>query len=351
MHPDERTLFRRIGILVIVLVVCSPVFFLWFLSMPVQTDESFIQVTVEPGDSVSDVAERLEDEGIVRSAKLFSKYLALKGIDKKIQVGIFTVEKPLTLAHIAAALIMDSGREEKEITILPGWDVRDMAAYFEKEGIASADEVIAMLGKPATDYRPGVFPSFVDADLHVLADKPEYVGFEAYVAPETYRIFADATLADVFRKLILHRDFQFTDQMYSDIKKQGRSVFDVLTMASIVEREVQSPEDKAKVADLFWDRLDQGWPLQADSTVHYIVGTEGSVFTSQTDRSVDSPWNTYKYAGLPLGPISTPSLETIMAVIYPEDNPYTYFLTDSDGVVHYAKTLDEHNANRVKFIR
>ncbi len=104
------------------------------------------------------------------------------------------------------------------------------------------------------------------------------------------------------------------------------------------------------MADLFLRRLEKGWALQADSTVHYISGRNGDVFTKKTERDVDSLWNTYKYPGLPPGPISTPSIESIMAVVYPKANPYWYFLTDLEGGVHYGKTLDEHNTNRFTYL-
>jgi UPF0755 protein len=118
-------------------------------------------------------------------------------------------------------------------------------------------------------------------------------------------------------------------------------------MASLLEREVRSPADKKKVSDLFWRRYAMGWALQADSTVHYVHGKKGDVFTTSAERKIDSPWNTYKYPGLPIGPISTPSLNAIMAAIYPEKNEYWYFLTTPEGEVKYAKTLEEHNANKI----
>jgi len=152
------------------------------------------------------------------------------------------------------------------------------------------------------------------------------------------------------QKLITERESQFTDQMYADIVKSGHSVFEVLTMASILEREVRDSKDRKLVSDLFWRRYDQNWALQADSTVHYAVGKNGTVFTTAEDRDSLSPWNTYRYPGLPIGPISTPSLDSIMASIYPQSNEYWYFLTDKDGVVRYGKTLEEHNLNRQKYL-
>jgi UPF0755 protein len=177
------------------------------------------------------------------------------------------------------------------------------------------------------------------------------VSFEGYLAPDTYRIYEDATLEEMIEKLIAERDLQFTEEMYRDIERSGRTVYEVITMASIVEREVRTTESRKKVADIFWRRYDMNWALQADSTVHYVVGKNGSVFTTREDRASLSPWNTYKYPGLPLGPISNPSLDAILATIYPEPNDDWYFLTTDEGEVKYAKTIEQHNANVSAYLR
>ncbi len=234
--------------------------------------------------------------------------------------------------------------------MLPGWTLREVAAYFEREGIVTTDEVFQVLGEPAvvSDSVAGTFFS----EAFILQGKPANISYEGYLSPNTFRIFSDASFGDIVHKLVDHRDSQFTDQMYADIAAAGRTPFEVLTVASLIEKEVRSSEDRRIVSDLFWRRLDNGWPLQADSSIHYITGLTGDVFTNARDRDVDSPWNTYKYAGLPKGPISMPSLDAIMAAIYPEKNSYWYFLTTLDtGDVHFSKTLDEHNRNVEKYLR
>ena len=349
MHPDEKKLFKRIGILVVIVLVIVPFFYLRSLGTAVDIDAP-VDITIAPGESVAALSARLEEEGIIKSASLFRRYLAFKGIDTNIQVGTFQVDAPITMRRVASALLVDT-REEREITVLPGWTIREIAAYLEIEEYGSQQEVFTLLGQPAQDYRPGTFRSSIDADLQILLDKPNHVSFEGYLAPETYRVFADATVQDIVNKLLLHRESQLTDKMYRDIEKSGRTFFEVLTVASIVEREVRGKEDKKIVADLFWRRYDENWALQADSTVHYIHGDADSVFTSAAQREVDNPWNTYKYPGLPLGPISSPSIETIEATIYPKKNSYAYFLTDLDGNVHYAETLEGHNANRARYLQ
>jgi len=341
-------------IIIAILISCGLIG-VWFFYSEIYTAEAQkaekVEFIIEPGESVTALSERLEQNQIIRHAWIFRKYLALKNLDIKIRAGEFQVESPITLTRVAAAL-KNPSQSEREITIIPGWTLRDIATYFEKEEIATKKEFYDLLGEPAVNYKTVLGGPKVLFELEVFSDKPKYVSFEGYFAPDTFRVFADASLEEIIKKLMKHRDDQFTDQMYEDIKKSNRTVFEVITIASILEKEVRGLEDKKIVSDLFWRRYDSNWALQADSTVHYAVGTDGSVFTKKEDRESTSPWNTYKYLGLPIGPISNPSIESIMAAIYPEKNDYWYFLTTLDtGEVKYGKTLEQHNANVQKYLR
>ncbi len=239
-------------------------------------------------------------------------------------------------------------REEVALTIIPGWNLKQIAEYFVAQGFASTTaDVYAYTGEPARDYRAAAsaFPKLVD-DAKILQHKPDHVSYEGYIAPETFRVFKDAALLDVLKKFISQREVEITDQMWVDLDKSGRSLYEIITIASLLEKEVQKPSDKAIVADIVERRLDRNWALQLDSTVHYVADRTGDVFTTEREREVDSPWNTYKYSGLPLGPIASPSIASIKAVLYPEKNSYWYFLTGKDGTVYYGRTLEEHNANK-----
>jgi len=312
-----------------------------------------VEFKIESGESVAALAARLEEDHVIRSSWMFKKFITWKGIDRDIRQGTFTVEGPITLSRVVAALAHPSV-QERTITIIPGWSIRDIAQYFEREGIFQAEEVTEFLGLSAVDYR-GITdmeaPTDVYMEYDVLQGKPWYVSYDGYITPDTYRVFKDATVEEIFGKLIAQRNAQFTDDMYRDIKQADRTIYEIITMASILEREVRGETDKKIVADLFWRRYDMNWALQADSSVHYLTGKSGDVFTTKEDRESLSPWNTYKYPGLPLGPISNPSLESIVAAIYPTSNDNWYFLTDLDGVVHYATDLEGHNSNVAKYLR
>lgn len=237
------------------------------------------------------------------------------------------------------------------ITIIPGWNLRQVADYLIKQGLAKdRAEVFAITGAPAAKGS-AASASLVAPNAKILADMPSGVGLEGYLAPETYQVYRDAPLADIIQKVVLERDAQFGSDWYAELDAQRRSVHQALTMASIIEEEVRFDTDRAMVADILWRRIQQNWPLQVDSSIHYLLGSIGTVYTSDKDRAIDSPWNTYKYPGLPPGPIGNPGIASIQAALYPEKNDYWYFLSDSQGKIHYAKTLAEQAANSARYLK
>lgn len=313
--------------------------------------ESQVVFKVERNESINALAEKLEKEKIISDSWLFKKYLVWKKQDRNIVYGEYVVEAPITISRIAEVLNKPNF-SEKKVTILPGSNIRSISEYLASNFIFSSEEITNLLGISAVDYRNNknlVKPTDI-FEYKVLQDKPWYVSYEGYLAPETINVFEDASLKEILEKFIAHRDSQFTTQMYEDIKKNGRNIHEILVMASILEKEVHGLENKKMVSDLFWRRYDSNWALQADSTVHYAVDKLGNVFTTAEDRQSDSLWNTYKYPGLPLSPICNPSLESIMAAIYPTANKYNFFLTDKNGKVYYAITNEEHNVNRFKYL-
>lgn len=306
-----------------------------------------ITVEIKEGETLSGLAKKLQDQGVIRSEFFFKLYTKFKGVDSHITTGLFEIQPPITVPKILEAL-RGSGTSERSITIIPGWDLRDMDEYFGKQNITTSSEWYALVGEPAkfTSVSSTFFEEFP-----LLKSKPQNVSLEGYLAPETYRIFKNEKIEDVVKRLLAQRQKEFTIQMLEDIKSSNRTVHEVLTLASILEKEVKTPEDRKMVADLFLRRIKMGWGLQADSTIHYLSGREGDVFTKSKERQIDSLWNTYKYRDLPPGPISSPSISSILAAIYPQKNEYYYFLTTPTGEVKYAKTLQEHNANVNKYLR
>lgn len=250
-------------------------------------------------------------------------------------------------------------RKEIDITIIPGWNLRQIATDWKSKGlIKSEDELYKRVGKPAYDYLANGESSptlnFIDSlgkDLFpLLSTKPKGVSYEGYFFPDTYRVYANSNLNDLLDKVFTNLENKITTEMRVEMNKQKKNLFTVLTMASLVEREVQTEADMKIVADIFWRRYQQNWALQSCASVNYVTG-KNSPAVSAEDQQVDSLYNTYKYPGLPLGPVGNPSLTAIKATLYPTKNSYWYFMSGTDGTIHYASTLDEHNDNVWQYLR
>ncbi|MFA5128164.1 MAG: endolytic transglycosylase MltG [Patescibacteria group bacterium] len=248
-------------------------------------------------------------------------------------------------------------RKEIDITIIPGWNLRDIADDWVKKGIVSSTEdVYVLLGKPAYNYKAHgeTAPVLALANnpewAELFADKPNNVSYEGYLMPDTYRVYADATPEDVLKKIFTNLNDKITSEMRAEIKKKNKTFYEILTMASVVQKEAPTKEEMAMVADIFWRRYDKNWALQSCATVNYITG-KNDPGVSSGDKDINSLFNTYKYPGLPLGAISNPGRGAIEATINPQNNSYWYFMSDADGVTHWARTLDEHNYNVAKYLR
>lgn len=248
-------------------------------------------------------------------------------------------------------------RKEIDITIIPGWNIRQIATDWVKKGIINQEEeLFLMLGEPAKNYKAGgekapVLEMAGDPEwAELFADKPANVSYEGYLFPDTYRVYADSKAEDVLKKIFSNLNEKITPEMRGEIKKQNKTFYEILTMASVIEKEAPTKSDMAMVADIFWRRYDQNWALQSCATVNYITGKNDPGVTNE-DKETNSLFNTYKYPGLPLGAISNPGLTAITATIYPSKNNNWYFMSDKDGITHYARTLDEHNANVYRYLR
>ncbi|HRY36570.1 MAG TPA: endolytic transglycosylase MltG [Candidatus Magasanikbacteria bacterium] len=246
-------------------------------------------------------------------------------------------------------------REEINVTIIPGWTLRQVASDWVKKGFLKKEsEVYEILGEPARKYgglgnnAPDLTVKF--PEISILKEKEENSSYEGFIFPDTYRVYKDAKPEELLKKIFDNLEQKITAEMRAEMKKQGKSFFEILTMASIVEKEAPDATSMAKVADIFWRRLNMNWALQSCATVNYITG-KTTPAVSLEETKIDSPYNTYKYRGLPPGPISNPSLTAIKAVIYPEKNDYWYFLSDNEGNIYYSKTLEQHNAYKARYLK
>ncbi|MFA5020957.1 MAG: endolytic transglycosylase MltG [Patescibacteria group bacterium] len=299
-------------------------------------------VNIEAGRSASEIGRALKSQRLIRSEAAFKWYVIISGAAAKLVAGSHEIKAGSSLSSIIAQLTINNNpAEESQLTIVEGWRLKDIAVYLENKNIIGADDFLAAAEISCWRNR-----------YDFLSD-PKIKSLEGFLFPETYNIFRAATADDIIKKLLAEFNGRVTASMRSDLQKQNHSLLEAVTLASIIEREISNqPEadsDRKIVADIFWKRLEIGMGLQSDATVNYITG-KTSTRPTFADLEIDSPYNTYKYRGLPPGPINNPSLASLIAVIYPTPNDYYYFLTDEGGRAYFAETYSGHQQNIIKYL-
>jgi len=289
---------------------------------------STTEILINKGESLDDISANLSKDGLINSRVLFKLYVIVNR--KVIQAGRYYV--PANLNMISLVELLGKGSFDLKLTFLEGWTKDQIASYLDKK--FSSDFGAEFLEDPSTK--------------------------EGYMFPDTY-FFAEKTVTpNVISKALRDNFEEKVSSLQNEISPSGMSLDNVIILASIVEREAKSYEDRKIVAGILLKRMGNGWPLQADATVQYIrdknnCPTPSANCTywgplSSSDLSIASPYNTYINKGLPPTPICNPGLESIKAVLNYEETDYWYYLSDKDGNMHFAKTVGEHNENIKKYL-
>lgn len=301
---------------------------------------------IQSGESIDSIANHLLKQGYIESVFLFKSYVWMKGLHTKILAGEYNLGIDWTMGMVVNTLSTGPLSNERIITIIEGWSIKDIDSYLRRQGVVTDDSFLR-----ATGVVSGEVPPSLRDEYDFIRDLPKNATLEGYLFPETYRIFKSASAEQIVRIMLNEFAKKVSPQLREDIKKQKKGLRDTIILASIVEKEVSDEKDRKIAADLFIRRLRNGMPLQSDASVNYVTGKNLSSPT-QDDVAVDSPYNTYKYQGLPPGPISNPGLVAILAAVYPAPNEYWYFLSaKSDGHTVWSKTFEEHISNKAKYLR
>ncbi len=344
-----------VGLIAIILLA-----WLWFnrgLSAVTSSDEAE-EFTVQDGDSVKAIAQRLADQNLIRNPLAFRIYVLLEGLSANLQAGQFAISPSQDARSIARQLAGGEGLTRELTVVIPeGLTNVELADRLAEKFLSAAqlrDSAVTttqLAGQFLTAFSVTDSRQIVpDQNYNFLRTKPSDQSLEGYLFPDTYRFYRDAQPAEIVERLLDNFDQRVPESIRNQASLIGRSFYDVLIMASILERELKTKTDRQLAADLFWRRLDAGIALQSDATVNYLTGKK-ALQPTNADLSVDSPYNTYQQPGLPPGPINNPGLESIKAALTPTPNDFWYFLTDSKGQTHFAKTLAEHNANKAKYLQ
>ena len=331
-----RFLARRIIIITGILLLCYGIYALYVWFVPRTLSET-VAIEIPAGQRVYQTLELLAQKQVIRNPFLAGVYLSITGRDGLLQAGDYTFSGRITLSSVLDTLTQTQRAAEVTLTFREGLTGQEMAQYLREQGHGAALTFVS-----AMQIIPlGKYP--------FLSTLSKGASLEGFLFPDTYRVFPNATASDIISGMLENFDHKFTQEMRDEIKRQKRTIFDVITLASIVEKEVANDDDRAVVAGIFYKRIEEGMRLESDATVNYVTG-KGLAQPSFADTDVDSPYNTYAYRGIPPGPIYNPGLSSINAVIYYKKSPYLFFLTTKDEQTIFSKTYEEHLANKRKYL-
>ncbi len=317
------------------------------LNTPDGSGEEKLTFVVSPGETAEIIATNLSKAGLLGDVELFVRYVRYVGLDGQMEIGNYRLSPDMTIPDLATTL-SQAGIQEVEIRFLEGWRISEMVEYLSVTRPANID--------------PQEFARIADGSIPYdlsgygfLRAKPDGSGLEGYLFPGGYRLPVDADAAFLIDIMLENFDRQVPDQLRASFERNGLSIHGAVTLASIIEKETSVAMEMPLMASVYTNRLSEGMLLQADPTVQYSIGYHSETDSwwksplAEADLSVDSPYNTYIYEGLPPGPITNPALAALQAVAAPTQTDYLFFVADCEAEVAgshvFSRTFEEHLAN------
>ena len=314
------------------------------LVQPIGSGSVPVPFVIEPGQHADQIADNLISAGLLKDANLFRNYLRFNGLDSKLEAGTFELNPELTIPELTD-MLMRALPQDIELRFLEGWRLEEMANYLEAV-------------KPA-DIDPSEFRAIVQRqpgtnieDYDFLNSIPADASLEGFLFPDTYRVPLDADATLLVKLMLDNFGQRVTPTLRQAFGVQGLTVYEAVTLASIVQREAMVAEERPLMVGVFLNRLVQGNLLQADPTVQYALGYQADTDVwwksplTATDLQVGSPYNTYVHSGLPPGPIANPGLHALEAVASPESTSFLFFVVDctaeTPGSHVFSLTFEEH---------
>ena len=304
---------------------------------------------IEKGESVFDISQQLKEAKLIRSSFLFNFYVFATGNRANLKAGQYSFSQNMNTFEIIQKII--KGKTVREVITIPeGWNLRNIAWFFENKGLFQIEEIFELTGFPAIDYSAiDDLPSLKNfQEYDFLQDKPQNISLECYIFPDTYELEKNFSLEVFIKKALDNFDKKIDNDLKQEIEKQNKTIFEIITMASLIEREAKIKSDKEIVSGILWKRAKTGMPLQVDATILYFTGETTTIL--KEDLKANSPYNTYQNKGLPLGPICNPGMESILASVNPQNSDYWYYLSTPQGEIIFSKTLGEHNIAKAKYL-
>lgn len=327
----KQALKWLIPVLVAILIAGSTVY---GLTQPVNAQASdVVVISIAHGMSTQAIGEELYKQGLIKNILLFRILAKTQGLENSLQAGDYAISKAMSVKDIIGMLARGE-TAYLQFTVPEGYTIDQIAELLESKKLASAAKFKAYVAAYAPfDYiSPG-------ANVKYKA--------EGFLFPDTYQVAAGTSEADLAKMMAGQFDRQFTPEMRERTAARGLTIRETIILASLVEKEAKIDSERPIIAGVFLNRLKQGMPLQSCATIQYILGNPKAELTIQ-DTELPSPYNTYQNMGLPPGPIASPGLAAIKAVLYPADTDYLYFVAYQNGGHLFGKTYEEHLANIAK---
>jgi UPF0755 protein len=304
---------------------------------------------IKKGQGFLEISKNLELTGVIKNKFYFDFYLVLTGDYKKLQAGQYFLSPSMIIPEIVQRFVSGETNQIK-VTIPEGFICQQIETELNSKLQTTTPPPPSRLRQaPRSDLCQLLMSEF-KSEFDFFKNAPEKVNLEGFLFPDTYYFSVEETNEEIIQKFLINFAKKLKPELKEETNRQGKTIFEIVTMASMIEKEVKTFEDKKLVSGILWKRLKNGMPLQVDATISYITGKK-SANISVEETKIDSPYNTYKYKGLPLGPISNPGLDSILAAIYPEESNYWYYLSTPEGKTIFSKTLEEHNIAKAKYLK
>lgn len=294
-----------------------------------------IEVELRKGDSVSQILDSLYAKKVIPSKFNMKIAVLIKGAEKKIKAGIYYIDKAMSYLELIDVLTGEKTSMQKLVTIPEGISQPELASLLKRELGIDSSEFIGLSGS-----KPFIRSLKIDAD-----------NLEGYLLPETYYILSSSGARGVIRKLSSQMNSFWNKKALDQLKKLKMTKHEILTLASIVDGESNAFSEFKTISGVYHNRLKKGMALQADPTIEYLLRNRKSKKITRKDLEIDSRYNTYKYPGLPPGPINNPGKQAIEAALYPEKNNFLYFVANGNGTHSFAVNYDQHATNVSKYRR
>jgi UPF0755 protein len=343
-RPSRQAIvIAAIAVLALAIIVVTQQIIVHYLDSARDDEARSVYFVIESGEAVDSIADRLHDEGLIRSPGYFRLRIRLSGAGDNIIAGRYRLDTGMSTSQIITVITSEDAALAQEIQVqfIEGWRTEQIAEKLVEVGLLQSTEQFMTATQD---------PKWND-EFSFLHSRPSGVALEGYLFPDTYNFRMDSTTDDIIQRMLATFEERVTPEMIAQADTLGMTLHQVITIASIVEREAIDPAERPVIASVFYNRLARGMPLAADPTIQFQVGSAAEWWPvlSTADLQQDGRYNTYLNPSLPPGPICNPSLASIEAALQPAQTEYLFFVATGDGTHAFALTAEEHQANVEKY--